>query len=145
MKTILFFSNIQDVCSEDTFVAYIPINIATEEGLFAEFNKQLCFPYFGFNWDALYDLLCDFHWITQAKIIIVHNDIPLLKDKESFYIYIDLLFDAINAWERVDTTWENVLHHNLEVYFPIEFQEQINSCINEIMSKKQTSSLDSVD
>jgi hypothetical protein len=141
MKTVLFFSNLQDICSEDAFVAYIPINITTKEDLFTEFNKQLRFPYFGFNWDALYDLFRDFHWIYQKSIVIVHQDIPL-SDKNNQAIYIELLFDCINDWKDDED-------HNLTVYFPIEFQEQINNCINEVTSKKTNEFfdglLDSVD
>jgi hypothetical protein len=51
------------------------------------------------------------------------------------------LFDCINDWKDED--------HNLTVYFPIEFQEQINNCINEVMSKRTNEFfdglLDSVD
>ena len=54
---------------------------------------------------------------------------------------IELLFDCINDWKDED--------HNLTVYFPIEFQEQINNCINEVMSKRTNEFfdglLDSVD
>ena len=134
MKAISFFSTLQDISIDNAFVVHIPENILTEQDLFMEFNNQMLFPYFGFNWDALYDLLRDFHWINQKTIIIIHKDIPLLHPNNQS-TYIELLFDCINDWKDDE-------YYALEVYFPIKFQEQINGYISKILHDRTNEFLD---
>lgn len=53
--------------SDAIFIAHLP-KIESEEQLFNELNFKLKFPpYFGFNWNAIYDCLTDFSWIEQKK------------------------------------------------------------------------------
>ena len=47
-------------------------NVHSKKELLLELNEKLSFPpYFGFNWDALWDLYCDFHWVSQYDIYIL--------------------------------------------------------------------------
>lgn len=41
----------------------------------------LCFPdYFGGNWDALEECICDLSWLPPGDVILSHNDLPLSHD-----------------------------------------------------------------
>lgn len=60
--------------SSDGFKRIIVINerINNKEHLFDVLSKNLNFPsYFGRNWDAVADLLCDFSWYDERIIFIV--------------------------------------------------------------------------
>jgi RNAse (barnase) inhibitor barstar len=72
MKNIKFIKTPSLYNPHGCIVAHIS-NINSKEELLKELNIKLKFPYFGFNWDALYDLLRDFHWIDQKGIILVHE------------------------------------------------------------------------
>lgn len=72
----------------------------TREELFQELNKKLFFPpYFGYNWDALYDLYTDFHWINQKTILIVHEGVNRLPT-DVLKAYMDIISDTLVWWER---------------------------------------------
>jgi hypothetical protein len=89
-----------------------------------ELHKKLyCllgFPgYYGFNWNALYDCLCDFHWITDKKIVLIHEQLPELPVHD-LDIYLDILNDAILSWVDDDK-------HELEVCFSLSDKEKIEN------------------
>jgi len=51
------------------------------------YRKKLNLPdYFGGNWDALYDVLCDLSWLECNTVIITHKSTPNL-DSEDLKIY----------------------------------------------------------
>jgi RNAse (barnase) inhibitor barstar len=90
--------------------AMVDSSIVDKQELFSTLSKQLFFPkYSGTNWDALYDLLSDFHWIKVERIYIIHLDLPSLslKDLKS---YVDVLYDAMNNWKEGEA-------HLLEIVF----------------------------
>jgi hypothetical protein len=53
--------------------------------------------YLGDNWDALSECVRDFHWIPRRRIVLLHEDLPLLK-AEAVATYIDILSGAIEFW-----------------------------------------------
>ncbi|MGE0562549.1 MAG: barstar family protein [Flavobacteriales bacterium] len=113
MEGINFLNNPVPYNSSDIFVVHIS-GINNKNELLKQLNNKLLFPdYFGFNWDSLLDVLCDFHWIKQREILIIHDDLPSL-DKTNFKTYLEILFEAINTWKN----WENGQIHYLEVVFP---------------------------
>lgn len=80
----------------------------------------LGFPgYYEFNWDALYDCLCDFHWITNKKIVLIHEQLPELPVHD-LDIYLDILNDAVLSWVDDDK-------HQLEVWFSLSDKEKIEN------------------
>lgn len=62
--------------------------------------KQACgFPdYFGHNWDALADVLRDFHWFKADGYLIVFNEPAELNDSE-WNIFLDIVREASAFWE----------------------------------------------
>jgi RNAse (barnase) inhibitor barstar len=104
----------------------IPSGIKDEDRLFDALAKILDLPdYFGNNWNALYDCLCDFDWIRQHRIRIKHSDLPLEHDIVSCKLYLKVLSDAILDWrEQVDP---NFCTHSLEVIFPESLKHTVNA------------------
>ncbi|KVM51910.1 hypothetical protein WK11_17035 [Burkholderia ubonensis] len=96
--------------ADDAFVARIAGKICTEQQLFESFFRLLTLPgYFGFNWNALFDCLRDFHWIDEKNIVIVHDELPELSTVE-MRIYLEVLRDAVVDWKPGEA-------HSLQVVF----------------------------
>jgi RNAse (barnase) inhibitor barstar len=113
MEDIKFLNNPQSYNPENAFVVHLS-GINSEDEFFEQLSKKLLFPdYFGFNWNAIWDMLCDFHWIEQQKIVLIHDDLPIL-DKRKLHTYLEILVDAIKAWQD----WKEGEEHSLDVVFP---------------------------
>ncbi|WP_026474901.1 barstar family protein [Alkaliflexus imshenetskii] len=94
-----FVNNVKSDINTDAFVAIITGINEQKEDLLNELKEKLLFPdYFGNNWDALYDCLCDLSWISKSKISLLHKDLPKI-DNKSLVIYLNILVDAIATWE----------------------------------------------
>ena len=122
MEKLKFLTDPKLYKSALAFVVYLT-KTKNEEDLFNQLKSKLNFPYyFGNNWNALNDLLKDFHWIKEKNIVIVHDTIPALNDL-SFQIYIQILLDAAQDWrENAD--------HSLEIIFPLQPNNLYNSLLN---------------
>lgn len=74
-------------------------SVNTKEKLLRKYYDSLQFPgYFGFNWDALSDLLRDLSWLDAKRVVIKHTG-----DCEGFSeldlkVYIKILFQVVNDW-----------------------------------------------
>ncbi len=98
-----------------------PVN--SKRMLLVELSQKLQFPdYFGFNWDALYDLLCECYGIKEKNITIFHEsvkDIPvtdLLK-------YLDVI-QATCEW------WKGYEDHNFFFVFNSNEKDHIMNLVN---------------
>lgn len=116
---------------ESALVARLPIGLAGVGGswftLIATLAEQLRFPaYFGYNVSALWDCLCDLHWVTEHKVIIVHEELPPGIPAEGLRTYLNLLIDAVMEWrsERAARRARELGQplHELEVIFPAEWR-----------------------
>jgi RNAse (barnase) inhibitor barstar len=109
MKGFNFINSPQSFISDGDFVVHLS-GINSKEELFKQLSGKLEMPeYFGYNWDAISDCLRDFHWIEQQKIILVHDDLPLLNEHE-LSTYLQVLFEAVQDWKDGE-------EHSLEVIF----------------------------
>jgi hypothetical protein len=100
----------KEIAASDALVARVGADIQTEQQLLECLYEQLAFPrYFGFNWNALFDCLRDFHWIDRKKIMIIHEELPKLP-AEDLKIYLEILRDAVSDWKPEEV-------HCLEVVF----------------------------
>lgn len=74
---------------------------------------KLRFPrYFGWNWDALEECLCDLSWLPADRpIVLVHEDLPFGAGGQNRAVYLDVLRDALAYWDSVEG-------RSLQVVFP---------------------------
>lgn len=97
-KTRFIFSDHLHI-EENIFFARLAKNICTQEQLLNSLAQCLKFPiYFGFNWNALFDCLKDFHWIEEPVVILMHEKLPQLNESD-LKIYLEILVDAIDHWK----------------------------------------------
>ena len=87
-------------------VVRIPRGIRSKQKLFAIFAERLHFPrYFGWNWDALEELLRDLSWLPADKpIVIVHEDLPFGAGGENRHIYFAVLAAATASGASTNRT-----------------------------------------
>lgn len=98
----VFMDNIDKVdILENSYVVDIQQKISNEEELFEIYANALHFPdYFGKNWNAFWDVMADLHWVPQKNLIIKHHK-PLLMSDENLRVYIEILCDTVNHWEKI--------------------------------------------
>lgn len=83
----------------DDFVARVPAGLRSAEDLLQALYDSLRFPgWFGFNWNALLDSLCDFHWTDMHRIVLTHQDLPDLDPSSDQLVYLEILAEAIARW-----------------------------------------------
>ena len=98
----------------------MPAGIVSKQQLLEVLARGLRFPdYFGYNWDALWDCLRDFHWMTERRVVIVHEELPTLLEHD-LVIYLELLNDAVADWQPDED-------HELVVVFPESVRAVIES------------------
>lgn len=125
MSSIFFISEYEVLTDSNNFSVVIPA-ICNKKELLNEYSIKLKFPYFGANWDSLWDLICDFHWIPQKHIHIYHECITLMPIRD-LKIFLKLLIDACKDWDEiVEETSENQ-KKTLYIYFNKNEEEFILS------------------
>jgi hypothetical protein len=75
-----------------------PIGIDLRQPLFDAFSRALGFPdWFGRNWDALEDCLCDLSWRdAEAHVLLIEGHEALAPDERG--ILLDVLAAAAEFW-----------------------------------------------
>jgi RNAse (barnase) inhibitor barstar len=97
----------------DTVRVSIPETVSSALELMQIIAKELRFPaYFGQNWSALFDCLCDLSWLDKRRVIIAHESVPNITEQH-LREYLRVLRDAVDSW-RADPD-----QHELLVFFPI--------------------------
>lgn len=83
----------------EIFFVRIDPDISLSEELLRSLYYLLWLPgYFGFNWDALYDCLNDLAWIPCRKVVLVHEALPNIPEKD-LKTYLEILRDSVLNWE----------------------------------------------
>jgi len=97
-----FCNQIPSYDTSNVFFARLGRDIKKTDYVINSLCYLLSFPgYFGFNWDALFDCLRDFSWITENKIVLFHEQVPNIPIKD-FKIYLNILNDAVLDWRDDD-------------------------------------------
>lgn len=106
----IFVPNTRDYVSSDAVVARVSGDILSTRQLLDLFYRSLYLPgYFGFNWNALFDCLCDLHWLDERNVAIVHDELPRLSPSE-MGTYLSVLSDSTAEWQP----WEA---HSVQAVF----------------------------
>jgi len=125
-QAIFYFVNeIEEiqVGNGDTLIAVFN-SISSKDQLLQDYYNKFGFPdYFGFNWDALTDCLRDLDWVKQKNIIIYHNNLPMLPQKD-LEIYLSILRGIVGHWNRYE-------EHDFNVYFNIRNYDEVKQIISE--------------
>ncbi len=104
-------------------IAWIPLKIPDRQTLFNILARDLDFPqYFGHNWDAFYDLLCDLSWISQRRVVIIHEGLSSQYTDQELRTYLEILMDAVKSWGPNE-------NHELAVIFPLSSQERVRELL----------------
>lgn len=125
-------TNRKESIRKDEFHILVP-SVVSKEDLLSKLAEMLHFPYFGYNWDALIDLLCDFYWIDTKKIIIEHTDISRLPISD-LKTYIEITIIVCKFWEKYED-------HDVHFLFPINEYEIIRNFVSRDISFGDCSSL----
>jgi RNAse (barnase) inhibitor barstar len=122
------------LASAKDFLARIPPGIHDTRLLFRAYQEAARFPsYFGGNWDALLDCLQDFSWVDQRRIVIAHDDLPLVHQEDQARMLLDVLASAVKAWQKVAQRpallfaeeSPRYVEHELLVAFPVSSEATV--------------------
>lgn len=123
MEKIEFLEYPTRYCNETEYIAYLS-KVKDENDLFRQLSDILVFPdYFGDNWNALFDCLRDFSWISKRGVVLVHSEIPVLSEEE-LMTYFHIIFSAVEDWTDTD-------NHYFKVIFPKEDEPKIMKFITD--------------
>lgn len=152
MSNLIYSQDINEFKNSDTFLAEIPVGISSKEEILRIYDELLKFPdYFGFNWDALEDLLDDLRWIAEENVVVFHSDLPNLSN-DDIQLYLSIL-DRASSEGSVLTNEEAmqklgyVPKETVKFVFPESLKDQIeylvptqeelnNFLINKTLPKK---------
>ena len=105
-----------------SFYWRLPGDIRATDERFAAFSKSLWVQRdFAFDWDGMLDCLCDFDWVSDRKIVLVHDRLPRLPERD-LKLYLVVLRNAVRWWRFEDP-------HELEVVFPTSLREEIEAIL----------------
>ena len=106
-----------EVAKPDVYISYLRgENCRTEEDFFREVSVSLQFPwYFGENWPALDDCICDLDWLCFSKLIIIIDqfDHVFMGDSSLQNKLIRHLDHMVNYWldeHKEIEIWLNRMH-----------------------------------
>ena len=104
--------------AEDVHFGQIPAGISEKTELLAAVKKTLNLaPYMGNNLDALNDCIRSLEDTRQYKVILAHEDIPALLERD-LRLYFSILGDAAEIWDRT-------AEHELKIYMPVNVRDDM--------------------
>lgn len=96
-----FVGDITGFRAPDAFVVRLCGRLRRKQDLLRALAEGLKFPpYFGHNWDALEECMCDLSWLGgESGVVVIHKHTPLTDDGQRA-TYLDILRKA-QANQRV--------------------------------------------
>jgi RNAse (barnase) inhibitor barstar len=90
-----FVGDVMGFRAPECFVVRLTGRLRRKQDLLRALAEGLKFPdYFGWNWDALEECLCDLSWLDAPHgIVLLHKHLPLADVKQR-QIYFDILRNA---------------------------------------------------
>ena len=69
--------------------------VADTDDFFAQAKSTMAFPWFGWNYDALYDCMRDMSWFKRPAFVLLFDDFQQFarSDPDRFTIALDVLYD----------------------------------------------------
>ncbi len=85
--------------ADAAFVGRMPRGVGLESTLVDSIAISLRFPdYFGQNWDAVDECLCDLSWLPTGKVALLHFEVPSVAEGV-LHMYLDVLDNAVKHWQ----------------------------------------------
>src|SRR5690606_12872666 len=101
--------------------------------MFKTYGEGLSAPngYFGENWNAFLDCVCDLQWMKAHEVFIVHHELPRLSCEDTA-IYLDILRNAVETWadektDELSRIYPDFVPHRLTIFFPGELKSVISA------------------
>jgi RNAse (barnase) inhibitor barstar len=84
------------IITETTYYAFVSGDQVHDFlGLYEQLRISLKIPgYFGYNLDALYDILCDLSWIDQDEITIIYLNYFSILNEEVITLFKEIVVEA---------------------------------------------------
>ncbi len=130
-SNFVFVSDLNEIKKNATFTAIIQNTIKDKEELLSILQEKLKLPdYFGKNWDALNEVLNDFQWIDEERILIYHEGILTDLPREDFKVYLDILSDSVQKWKDSPVgNFKSAKRHQFLVAFPLSSKKEIEETV----------------
>ena len=105
---------------EDSYTSYIRgLRCKTVEDYFREISASFQFPkYFGENWPALDECLCDLEWLKMKRVFVIVDDFSQMfseeaeEDRETIRNLVVKYFTlAVEEWKRSGVSFEAWLNN----------------------------------
>lgn len=122
-----------EVETRAAYQAEVPVGIKSKTALLEALFVALRFPdYFGGNWDALEECIHDLSWLPSGDVVLRHRDLPMLEDRPSLSIYLEILKEAVEKWR---TSGER----RLLVVFPPDVQGVVRTILADTQKSADSS------
>lgn len=121
-ELFLFSRDPSDLVKAGDAALRVDSGIASRDALFDRYSAGLSIPdYFGRNWDALDECLCDLHWVPEKRVVILHGELPRLTEEE-MSAYLQVLARAVEDWRSEE-------EHDLQVVFPESAEQRVRELL----------------
>lgn len=121
----IFSENIDVYKDTDPYIVIVDKKDSGAYNLLGNLAVKLKFPdYYGFNWNAMEELMREFDWIPNKRIVIFHTDLPNLLPIEE-KTYLEVLQECVEYWWHKENP-----SHELTVIFPPALEDKVRQIIN---------------
>lgn len=102
MSMFLFADDMDAIGRPSDILVRVPEGIVSTDQFLDSMATLLKFPsYFGGNWNAFEDCLCDLTWLPEGRLVLAHSNLPNLPDGD-LKTYIEILRDAVIRGNKIE-------------------------------------------